>query len=213
MSKKLSEKGISVEQGVPSGFEPIPGTKRWLKSHEISLSIGDKKIGKIVFDEITLTDFRPAQAAFYHIDRWCQTDWELPLSYIDGKDLPEELMVGFGCAASGAPTKHILIVDISIDPSYRCDGLARFLVASVGKNHPDAQSIWILPEPYNDEDEIYDSDGLDDFDRLIINSEKPSELTLSRIFCSYGFLTIETGCGVPLMVKGGGPIVCDWTDS
>lgn len=179
---------IKLEMEISPLRSPVEGTGRWHKCQNISFT-HDKKLVAIIFIEtVVLSENRSAEEAFLDIDEVVQTDWEIPLNYIDGHQLPEEFFTQMKeTSSSKTNIKHLLIREITVHPDYRGFGIASQLIKEVAKLYKGSQSVWLqvfpIKKPAKEE--------MDEYSKAIRRASNPDKEYLINFYRERGFFYIE----------------------
>ncbi|MGB1263196.1 MAG: GNAT family N-acetyltransferase [Cognaticolwellia sp.] len=181
----------------------------WQLAQEINVKNdqGDV-IAKAEIEIITLNKHRGADESYELLSQHDATDWEVPLNVFFKKqniaaDLAETLQVKVDAKAK----EHILIEAISVLPTYRKQGVAKFLLNEIAQHYNKAQSIFALSMPMSlflDAEDCETAENKAYYQALNLADNELDQEQLTRYFVQSGFnhLAIDdSALEVPLPFK------------
>jgi GNAT superfamily N-acetyltransferase len=194
------DENLDIDVAKPKKYDDMPGTGAWYKWHDVALLLKGELIGRLVLETIGLTENRPAWKAFSAIDRFCQSDWEIPLECFDEHHITAQLWGALNIIPKGRSSQQVMINEVSILPEYRNKGLARALVKHVALLYPKSQAIWLIIGPLEKPAYV----GKNKFKEIVHSADNPNKEGLINVYDKYGFSILgkkTTHCGKPLMIS------------
>lgn len=173
----------------------IKGSFDWQLIQQVNVLNEDKVlIAKAEIELITLNKHRDALKSYTLIEGEDEsTDWELPLNlYFKGQNLSQNVCHSLNITADVKKAKtHIMIEAISVLPSYRSQGVAKYLLQELAKNYSKVQSITVLTMPlklFVDAEECEEKANKDYYQQLELQTDKTDRAQLREFFTHNKFI-------------------------
>ncbi|SEL86315.1 Acetyltransferase (GNAT) family protein [Colwellia chukchiensis] len=127
----------------------IKSTFDWQIVQEVNVKNDDDQvIAKAELEIITLNKHRGAEQSCELLQQQGVTDWEVPLSlFFKKQNISADLVDVLQAKVDTKAKDHILIEAISVLPSYRKQGVAKYLLTAIAQHFPKVQSITVLSMP------------------------------------------------------------------
>ena len=185
---------LNIEFGKPQ----MKSSFDWQLIQEVNvLNEKNETIAKAELELITLNKHRDAAKSYAMIESEDEaTDWELPLNlYFKGQNLSAKLCESLNIKPDIKKAKtHIMIEAISVSPSYRKQGISKFLLKEIAKHHHKIQSITVLSMPMNlfvDAAECEEEENKVYYQQLDLNNDKTSRIDVADFFKQSGFIDFK----------------------
>ncbi|MCO4798443.1 MAG: GNAT family N-acetyltransferase [Colwelliaceae bacterium] len=173
----------------------IKGSFDWQLIQQVNVLNEDKVlIAKAEIELITLNKHRDALKSYALIEGEDEsTDWELPLNlYFKGQNLSQNVCSSLNITADVKKAKtHIMIEAISVLPTYRNQGVAKFLLQELAKNYSKVQSITVLTMPlklFVDAEECEEQADKDYYQQLELQTDTTERAQLRDFFNHNNFI-------------------------
>ncbi len=183
---------LSIEFKKPE----VKASYDWQLTQEINVSNeAGEVIAKAEIELITLNKHRDADKSFEMLDEQEATDWEIPLGVYFKKqnliaDYCDKLLVK---ADTNAKT-HIMIEAISVQPKYRKQGVAQYLLNEIAQHYPKVQSLNLMSMAMNlfvDLEFCNGEENTQYYTNLALENEVIANEELKAFFTASGFMEIE----------------------
>ena len=176
----------------------ITGSFDWQLTQEINVTNeqGDV-IAKAELEIITLNKHRGAVESYELLDSDNEaTDWEIPLNlYFKGQNLSPVMCELLAVTPNTKKAQsHIMLEALSVLPTYRKQGVAKFLLKEIATQYEKAQSITIMSMPMHlfvDADDCQTQDSKGYYQALELKSNETSRDELQQFFVNAGFINYE----------------------
>ncbi|TPH12913.1 GNAT family N-acetyltransferase [Litorilituus lipolyticus] len=167
----------------------------WQLTQEVNVKDENKNvIAKAEIELITLNKHRDASKSYEMLEQQLgNTDWEIPLNvYFKGQNLDSNLCETLSVSADTKKAKsHIMLEAISVQPNYRKQGVAKYLITEIMKHYPKAQSITAFSMPlaeFVDPEDCEDSRNKTYYTQLQLENNEQSQEELAKFFKQVGFI-------------------------
>jgi GNAT superfamily N-acetyltransferase len=183
---------LSIEFKKPT----VKSAYDWQLSQEINVSneAGDV-IAKAEIELITLNKHRDAEKSFEMLDEQEATDWELPLGvYFKKQNLIAEYCEKLLVKADTNAKTHIMIEAISVQPAYRKQGVAKYLLNEIALHYPKVQSLNVMSMAMNlfvDLEFCNGEENTQYYTKLALENEAIANEELKTFFTASGFMQVE----------------------
>ncbi|WP_076417454.1 GNAT family N-acetyltransferase [Colwellia sp. UCD-KL20] len=174
----------------------VKGAYDWQLSQEINVSndAGDV-IAKAEIELITLNKHRDADKSFAMLDEQEATDWEIPLGvYFKKQNLIAEYCEKLLVKPDTNAKTHIMIEAISVQPAYRKQGVAKYLLNEIALHYPKVQSLNVMSMAMNlfvDLEFCNGEENTQYYTRLALENETIANEELKAFFTASGFMQVE----------------------
>ncbi|WP_077339797.1 GNAT family N-acetyltransferase [Pseudocolwellia agarivorans] len=174
----------------------VKGAYDWQLSQEINVSneAGDV-IAKAEIELITLNKHRDADKSFAMLDEQEATDWELPLGvYFKKQNLIAEYCEKLLVKPDTNAKTHIMIEAISVQPAYRKQGVAKYLLNEIALHYPKVQSLNVMSMAMNlfvDLEFCNGEENTQYYTKLALENEAIANEELKAFFTASGFMQVE----------------------
>lgn len=174
----------------------VKGAYDWQLSQEINVSneAGDV-IAKAEIELITLNKHRDADKSFEMLDEQEATDWELPLGvYFKKQNLIAEYCEKLLVKPDTNAKTHIMIEAISVQPAYRKQGVAKYLLNEIALHYPKVQSLNVMSMAMNlfvDLEFCNGEENTQYYTKLALENEAIANEELKAFFTASGFMQVE----------------------
>lgn len=174
----------------------VKGAYDWQLSQEINVSneAGDV-IAKAEIELITLNKHRDADKSFAMLDEQEATDWELPLGvYFKKQNLIAEYCEKLLVKPDTNAKTHIMIEAISVQPAYRKQGVAKYLLNEIARHYPKVQSLNVMSMAMNlfvDLEFCNGEENTQYYTKLALENEAIANEELKAFFTASGFMQVE----------------------
>jgi GNAT superfamily N-acetyltransferase len=174
----------------------IKGAYDWQLSQEINVSNeAGEVIAKAEIELITLNKHRDADKSFEMLDQQEATDWEIPLGvYFKKQNLIAQYCEKLLVKADTNAKTHIMIEAISVQPQYRKQGIAQYLLNEITQHYPKIQSINVMSmamKLFVDLEYCNGEANTQYYTNLALNNEVIANKELKTFFTASGFMEVE----------------------
>lgn len=174
----------------------IKGSYDWQLSQEINVSNdAGEVIAKAEIELITLNKHRDADKSFEMLDEQEATDWELPLGvYFKKQNLIAEYCEKLLVKPDTNAKTHIMIEAISVQPAYRKQGVAKYLLNEIALHYPKVQSLNVMSMAMNlfvDLEFCNGEENTQYYTKLALENEAIANEELKAFFTASGFMQVE----------------------
>jgi len=167
----------------------------WQLIQEVNvLNEQNEVIAKAEIELLTLNKHRDAAKSYNLLEAEDEaTDWELPLNlYFKGQNLSPKVCEQLQIKADVKKAKtHLMIEAISVLPTVRKQGIAKFLLQEICKHYHKAQSITVCSMPMNlfvDADECEVQANKDFYQQLDLTNDNMTRAQLQEFFSRCDFI-------------------------
>lgn len=174
----------------------VKGAYDWQLSQEINVSNeAGEIIAKAEIELITLNKHRDADKSFEMLDQQEATDWEIPLGvYFKKQNLIAQYCEKLLVKPDTNAKTHIMIEAISVQPSYRRQGIAQYLLNEIAQHYPKVQSLNVMSMAMNlfvDLEYCNGEENTQYYKNLDLESEAIANDELAAFFTETGFMQVE----------------------
>lgn len=174
----------------------VKGAYDWQLSQEINVSNeAGEIIAKAEIELITLNKHRDADKSFEMLDQQEATDWEIPLGvYFKKQNLIAQYCEKLLVKPDTNAKTHIMIEAISVQPSYRRQGIAQYLLNEIAQHYPKVQSLNVMSMAMNlfvDLEYCNGEENTQYYKNLDLESEAIANVELAAFFTATGFMQVE----------------------
>jgi len=152
-------------------------------------------IAKDEIELITLNKHRDASKSYEMLDQQEATDWEIPLNvYFKKQNLIAQYCEKLLVKADTNAKTHIMIEAISVQPQYRKQGIAQYLLNEIAQHYPKVQSLNLMSMAMNlfvDLEFCNGEDNTQYYSKLALNNETIANEELKSFFTASGFIEVE----------------------
>lgn len=174
----------------------IKGSYDWQLSQEINVSTPDGEvIAKAEIELVTLNKHRDANKSYDLLDQQEATDWEIPFGvYFKKQNLIPEYCDKLDVTPDTNAKTHIMIEALSVQPTYRKQGVAKQLLHAIAEHYPKAQSLNVMSMPMNLFVDLAYCNGPDNtkyYESLNLPEETMANTELDSFWEKSGFMPIN----------------------
>lgn len=174
----------------------IKASYDWQLSQEINVSNeAGEIVAKAEIELITLNKHRDANKSYEMLDEQEATDWEIPLNvYFKKQNLIAQYCEKLSVKADTNAKTHIMIEAISVQPQYRKQGIAQYLLNEIANHYPKVQSLNLMSMPMSlfvDLEFCNGEENTQYYSDLALNDEVIANEELKSFFTASGFMEVE----------------------
>jgi len=174
----------------------VKGSYDWQLSQEINV-IDDAGvvIAKAEIELITLNKHRDAIKSYELLDEQEATDWEIPLNvYFKKQNLIAEYGEKLLVKPDTNAKTHLMIEAISVQPAYRKQGVAKYLLNQIALHYPKVQSLNVMSMAMNLFVDLAFCNGEENtqyYTNLALENETIANEALNVFFNASGFMQVN----------------------
>jgi len=174
----------------------IKGSYDWQLSQEINV-VNDAGvvIAKAEIELITLNKHRDATKSYELLDEQEATDWEIPLNvYFKKQNLISEYAEKLLVKPDTNAKTHLMIEAISVQPAYRKQGIAKYLLNQIALHYPKIQSLNVMSMAMNLFVDLAFCNGEENtqyYTNLVLENETIANEALNAFFTASGFIQVN----------------------
>jgi GNAT superfamily N-acetyltransferase len=174
----------------------MKGAYDWQLTQEINVKNKEGNlIAKAEIELVTLNKHRDAEKSYSLIDEQEATDWEIPFGvYFKKHNLITEYCEKLAVKPDTNAKTHIMIEALSVQPTFRKQGVAAFLLQSIAEHYPKAQSLNVMSMPINLFVDIEYCEGEENtqyYKNLDLQNEKTTNEDLDGFWTKSGFIPVN----------------------
>jgi len=174
----------------------VKGSYDWQLSQEINV-VNDAGvvIAKAEIELITLNKHRDATKSYELLDEQEATDWEIPLNvYFKKQNLISEYAEKLLVKPDTNAKTHLMIEAISVQPAYRKQGIAKYLLNQIALHYPKIQSLNVMSMAMNLFVDLAFCNGEENtqyYTNLVLENETIANEALNAFFTASGFMQVN----------------------